>query len=44
MVLKKIFVNEDVFFVVRYVECFVFVMLEEFGMKNEDSIIGYDVY
>lgn len=44
VVLKNIFVNEDVFPAVRYAERSVLVMLEELGMKNEDSITGYDVY
>lgn len=43
-ILRKIFVYEDVFFVGKlYNDLVVFVMLEEFGMKKEDSIIVKDV-
>ena len=43
-VLKRLFVNEDVFPTVAYTERSVLVMLEELGMKGEDDITGYDLY
>ena len=44
LLLKKLFVNEDVFPTVAYNERSVLVMLEELGMKSEDDINGYDLY
>ena len=43
-ILKTIFAYEDVFPTVTYAERSVLVMLEELGMKNEDSITGCDLY
>ena len=44
LILKKLFVNEDVFPTVAYNERSVLVMLEDLGMKSEDNITGYDLY
>jgi len=44
LILKKLFVNEDVFPTVAFNERSVLVMLEELGMKSEDNITGYDLY
>ena len=43
-IMKKIFVNEDVFPTVVYNERSVLVMLEELGMKSGNNITGYDLH
>ena len=43
-IIKKIFVNEDVFPTAVYNERSLLVVLEELGMKSEDNITGYDLY
>ena len=44
LVLKKLFVNEDVFPTLAYRERSVLVVLEELGMKSEGNVTGYDLY
>ena len=44
VVLKELFVNEDVFPTVAYNQRSILVMLEELGMKTEENITGYDLY
>ena len=44
VILKNLFVSEDVFPTVAYNERSVLVVLEELGMKSEDNITGDDLY
>ena len=44
VMVKKLFVNEDVFPTAAYNERSVLIMLEELGVKSEDNITGYDLY